>query len=92
VVLNAIVFWFTFVTLDINIRLLIGSIVVVAVCSVSPPIYGAPKACAAFALSACYSGCLSLRRHCPARSIALLGQPRVTDYLQPPSSRRDRSV
>ena len=85
-ILNGIVFWFTFVDLNVFARLQIGSIVVVVICSVSTMHLYRDKALRRFGATRLLIGCLSLTALLfLARFIAIIGQPPVTNYMNPPA-------
>ncbi|HMA49463.1 MAG TPA: ATP-binding protein [Magnetospirillaceae bacterium] len=86
VILNGIVFWFTFIDLNIYARLQIGSAVVLAICSVSTAHLWRAKSLRRFRAVRLLIGCLALTSLLfLVRIIAIINHPPVVNYMTPPA-------
>ncbi len=85
-ILNALIFWFTYVHLDANARIQVGSMVVVLVCSVSVATLWRDAGLRRLRSIRLLIGCLSLAAALfLIRTIATIGRPPITDYMNPPA-------
>ena len=84
-VLNSLVFWFTYVELNANARIQIGSMVVVVTCSVSAMHLWRENSLRRFRSVRLLIGCLSLASLLfLIRTIVTTGRPPIPDYMNPP--------
>ena len=84
--LNGLVFWFTYVDLNANARIQLGSMVVVGTCSVSAGHLLRDGNLTRFRAVRLLIGCLSLASVLfLVRIIVTIGRPPITDYMNPPA-------